>query len=335
MDTRNLTSVKGFLIVDLPDAEVSVGPARLGEKLIPSNAVDYVREITYGFALVEKKWGGATLGLKVSPDEREASVAAVAGELEAELAANKLMFDPGLRMPKATLKELAAADPRPAERAALGDDLEAAGVVQAAKALLGDLSGRSVAIDAVGPVTALVAAGLSAAGAKIARVADGKSAFSGDIPASALADQLAGDEEAISKHGDASAAWSLWKGDGIDLVVAGSKVGAMTDQGAAILGDTPVVCYGVAPVKTKAIAVSRRSGGRIVPAFATSLGRRLVDSASSTADPGELHSAAEQRLAAVLESALAHEAGPYVGACEIAEQFISTWTERPFGRPMA
>ena len=93
MDTRTLTSAKGFLIVDLPDAESSVGPARLGDKLIPSNAIDYVREITYGFGIVESKWGGATLGLKVSPEEREATVGAVAGELAGAQLTRLLSFD--------------------------------------------------------------------------------------------------------------------------------------------------------------------------------------------------------------------------------------------------
>ncbi|MCB0990840.1 MAG: hypothetical protein R2770_15350 [Acidimicrobiales bacterium] len=335
MDTRTLTSAKGFLIVDLPDAESSVGPARLGDKLIPSNAIDYVREITYGFGIVESKWGGATLGLKVSPEEREATVGAVAGELADELGAHKLMFDQGLRMPRATLNELAANDPRPVDRAKIGDDLEAAGIVQVAAALLGDLSGKAIAIDGVDSVTALAAAGLATAGARIARVSDGKTAVSGDIPPSALADRLAGDEQAIASHGDAKPAWTIWKGEGVDLVIAGSKVGAMTDQGAAVLGDTPVVCYGVSPVVTKAIATSRRSGGRIVPAFVTSLGRRLLDTATSQADAAQLHSAAQQRLSSVLEATLESPAGPYVAACELAEAFISSWTDKPFGRPMA
>ncbi|MCP3936003.1 MAG: hypothetical protein GY708_11605 [Actinomycetia bacterium] len=335
MDTRTLTSAKGFLIVDLPAAEHSVGPARLGEKLVPSNAVGYAREVTYGFGLLQAKRGGATLGLKVSPDDREETVQAVAVELADELGDGRLMFDPGLRMPGATLKALSTNDPRPSDRLDIGDELEAAGIAEAATALLGDLDGKHIGIDGVNGVTSAAAALLSAGGASIVRVTDGRQTITGSIPASALAERLAGDAEALNSHGETAAAWSMWKSEGMDLAIAGSKIGALTHQGAGLLGDTPVVCYGVSPVSTKAIAMSRNAGGNIVPAFVTSLGRRIIDTMSSDIDGATLRSQAEEVMGGILERIIGDDAGPYLEACIAAEEFIGSWTERPFGRPMA
>lgn len=339
MDTRTLESGPGFLITDLPDAEIAVGPVRLGSKLIPGNATNYAREITYGFGLLGQKASGMTAGLKVDVEARDDAVNGLAGELAAQLSSGAIRCDPGLRAPASAITALTADDPRPAARLAdhghgtLADHLEARGVVAAARAVLGDLDGRRITVEGNGAVALEAMAALVAAGAKIVRVGALKTAVSGDAldPAAIAA---ATDGEALAALGESAAAWTVWKGD-VDLVVAGSAPGALKDQGAAALGATPVVTYGTAPVATKALATSMKAGGTVVPSFLTGIGRRVADLADSDASADALIASTDEALAAGLEASVGHERGAFVGACLAAEAFIAGWTTPPFGRPLA
>ena len=98
METKQLESVKGFVIYDLPDAETYVGPSRLGAKLAPGNAEMLVRHQTYVFALAEQRKSGATIGLKVDPEDTDTAVSALATELASEFESQQFLTSPGLRL---------------------------------------------------------------------------------------------------------------------------------------------------------------------------------------------------------------------------------------------
>ncbi|MDP6282207.1 MAG: hypothetical protein QF696_00005, partial [Acidimicrobiales bacterium] len=98
MEIKQLESVKGFVIYDLPGADTYVGPSRLGAKLAPGNAEMLVRHQTYVFALAEQRKSGATIGLKVDPEDTDAAVNALAGELASEFESQHLLTSPGLRL---------------------------------------------------------------------------------------------------------------------------------------------------------------------------------------------------------------------------------------------
>ncbi len=341
VDTTELTSTTGFVIVDLPDADISVGPARLGEKLIPSNAHDYVRDITYGFGLLGERAGGMTLGLKVGADERDTAIAAVAAEFSGQLTAGKYRFDAGLRVPSNALAGLAVGDPRPPSRFdtreghMVGDYLEALGAIASAERLLGDLDGKRLSIEGGDATAAAIAQLASERGATIVRAAFGGVCVEGQLDASALVAALAANNtDALSGLGSSAKPWVIWRGD-VDVVIAGSAVGALKDAGAASLGATPVVAYGTAPIVTKALATSMKNGGKVVPSFLTSIGRRVADTAPGETTSAELIAATHDKLARALDIAFANERGPFVGACVAAESFIESWTARPFGRPLA
>ncbi len=98
METKQLEATTGFVIYDLPDADNYVGPARLGAKLTPANAVMLVRHQTYVFAVLEQRRSGCTIGFKVDPDGAAEAIAAAAGELAEELESQKLSTWPDLRL---------------------------------------------------------------------------------------------------------------------------------------------------------------------------------------------------------------------------------------------
>ncbi|NOX29573.1 MAG: hypothetical protein GXP35_05940 [Actinobacteria bacterium] len=340
METHQLSSVGGFALIDLGASAAAVGPARLGTKLLPSNATPYVRDITYGFGLIGAQLGGMTLGLKVDPADRAAAIEAVAAELSADLGSGRFRLDAGLRMPASALAPFATADPRPASRLEahgnvdLMAHLDALGILASAENLLDSLEGKSVSIEGLGPTVAATVAMFAAAGATFVRCGVKKTCVEGDLDPQDLAAAVISGEEALGSLGHTAKPWSLWKPD-VDLVIAGSAVGVVSDAAATLLGDTPIVGYGTAPIATKALASSMKAGGSIVPSFLSTLGRRVADSADTDATAEQLITTTGAKLSDALDVAFAHDRGPFLGACIAAEEFIGTWNDPPFGRPLA
>ena len=342
VENRKLQSVNGFLLRDLPDAECSVGPVRLGAKLLVSNATNYARELSYAFALLEQRRGGMTIGLKVDPADREAAVASLAEELAEDFAVGQLVVDPGLRMAAEDLAPLSGGDPR---NPILGDsradglfseELNALGAAVVGDKMVG-LAGRAVAIEGLSGLGVAIAREVELLGGAVKRVSTAKGCVSGDHTAADLA-------AAVEHHGvDAPASlgevdkpWSVWRSSGVDLIFCGSSPGALSAAGAPSVGTTAVVTTGVAPVATKALAMLKAEGADVAPAFLASLGVHAVafDSSITTHDAARATTA--RVVAGVCDELSGSSDGMFVAACLRAEAFMGTWAEElPFGRPMA
>lgn len=342
VEIRKLEYVDGFVLVDLPDATNSVGPVRLGTKLIVGNATNFAREITYGFALLGQQRGGMTIGLKVDPEGRSAAVEAVAQELSSELESGQIVVDPGMRMDRADLGTLSAHDPRSPLRltdrgqATLEHELTALGAVVVGDRLVG-LDGSTVAIEGLSALGVCIAHEVERRGGSIGRVSTSKGSTTGNLTADDIA-------SAYAEHGlDAPAAlgevgkpWTIWQGDGVDVIFCGSAPGVLTATGAAAIGTTTVIATGVAPVATKALAMLTSAGSIVTPAFLAQLGSLKIAFDSDISTPDDARTATESVVSAVLDEIADDPAGIYVAACIKAEAFMGTWAEElPFGRPMA
>lgn len=336
MPTRKLTSVEGFIVEDLPGAECSAGPVRLGAKLIASNAINYAREVSYAMASLEQRRGGMTIGLKVDPDGREEAVAAVCEELAEELAAGRFAVDPGLRMARAQLGGLVAGDPRNALAIENGDELRAVGAAAIANKLIG-LDGRTVAIEGVANGGGALAAEVERLGGSVGRISTAKGCVSGSFSAADIAAAVAAHGvEAPSSFGEVDKPWSVWRSSGVDLIFCGSGAGALTAAGAPAIGTTPVVGTTVACVATKALAILKAAGAPVTPGFLAALGEHDVafDPAIDSLDVAR--SRTQAVVSGVFGEVADHADGPFVGACLRAEAFMASWAEEvPFGRPMA
>ncbi len=336
-ETTKLKSVPGFLIRDCPDGEGWVGPVRLGARLLAGNALMYARAETYAMALTGRRLGGATLGLKVTPEEREATVGAVVDELSGLLDGRPFLVEPGLRMSRDALGPLAGDDPRGSLRLSdrdgvtLQDEMAGTAAARAAEIVLGGLEDRRVAVEGTGPVAAAVARAVVAGGARVVRIATAKVSVSGSFSPSALLSPT-GD---LGDLGETEPAWRIWAGEGIDVVFCGSKPGVLTDAGAGALGSTPVVSYGPASISPKALATLNRAGVPSVPGFVC----RAAASLSWWPDPGSDADSFVARAASWtterMEEFKGHEKGLFLAACLRAESRLAEWTaELPFGRPM-
>lgn len=111
------------------------------------------------------------------------------------------------------------------------------------------------------------------------------------------------------------------------IAVVGSKMGVLDHENVAALGAATVLGAAPLAITARGLAVATRQGATVPADFVTSAGALLA--AAGTDDVG---AAIGDAVAATLD----HAEGPFLGACERAEEFLRTWTdELPFGRPLA
>jgi hypothetical protein len=342
VETRKLQSTNGFVLLDAPEAERSIGPARLGAKLIPGNAESYARHLTYMFAVLEQKNAGATIGLKVEPADAADAIAAFAEELNEDLVAQRLLTSPGLRLTADLLAPVLAHDQRGDMRLtdrdgiSFEDELVGVGAVAAASSVLGGLDGQKVAIEGLDASGIGIAREAVAQGASITRISTAAGTLSGSFDPATLAEAFAAHgPQLVTELGAPGKPWEIWRGNGIDAIFVGSKPGAMSGEGASSLGSTPVIPFGTAPVTSKALAVLRKAGAPVVADFVASLGPVLSWWPVDGADHDSVRAATTDKVSSILDEVGGHDQGSYLGACHKAEAFMDTWMEqRPFGRPL-
>ncbi|MEM7341185.1 MAG: hypothetical protein AAF467_21195 [Actinomycetota bacterium] len=300
MALRKLNSTDAFVITDIADVPAA-GTVRRARKILQSGAKELARSASYTFAAFEHQRSGAAAGINAEGDGVDDAIAAFVTELTPAVADGQLHLNPGKGLNGEHLAELTAASP--AEAGAGSDELLAASVVAATTwALGGSLDGRRLAVEGAPPVAVLDA--VRSGGAEIVDVA-----------------------------GAADKPWMIW-GAEVDAILAGSKAGALTHQGAAMVKAAAIVPWGAIPVTTKAFAQLHRTDTTVVPDFVSAAGPLL-----GGLIPGEGDAVASEvagQVTDVLTQAATSDDGVLLGACYAAEAFLATWLdERLFGRPLA
>lgn len=331
MDIRTIEGADAFVAVDLPGADRSLGVIRSARKILRDGAVLLARASTYQLAVLELSASGASVGISVGEDDRDAVVGAAVAALTPEVAEGRLLVDPAKGITDEDLAPLRAVDPRPAAWWSMGRRLAGASAAAAAGAALGGLEGRTVALEQADPISLAFAEAAVAAGARLVAVGvDGGSvALAEGTDATALAD---GDPAALGRPEELPV-WAV----AADVVAASSKAGVVDHEVAADLGAGLLVPTGPVPVTARGLAVARRGGCVVLP-DAVSLSGPLQALLADADDVGEeaLVARAAEDAAAIIAEVLDHPEGPLLGACERAEAFLASWVdELPFGRPLA
>jgi glutamate dehydrogenase (NAD(P)+) len=328
---QKLTSVDGFVVVDLDDAPVSTGIVRSAPTILASGAADLARTLTYAYASVGMQRGGASAGVNATDDTRADALRAFADEIAPMVAAGTFLPDPGKGVAEEALAPLRANDPRVPVPDKLRDRLVAAGALAAAEQATGGLDGKTVAIEGYDETGRQLVGLLIERGAKVVAVStpkgtrhdvDGLSAFELGKGAAVVGD---GAEPAFKVLGAPC-----------DVLFTGSKMGAVDHKGAAFVTARAVVPIGPIPVTAKALAVLRRQGTVTLPDFVVLVGPLLAAWGASGRDTETLEAETRDAVAGILGEVAAHPDGPLLGACERAEAFLRTWRSAlPFGRPLA
>lgn len=118
-----------------------------------------------------------------------------------------------------------------------------------------------------------------------------------------------------------------------DVLVVGSKVGAIDHENITSVKAPVLVASAPLPVTTRGLAAAARRGITVAPDFVTLVGPyQAAWPEDSGVDPVE---ATRQLVRDTIEGLRDHPAGLVLGACERAEAFLASWrSELPFGRPL-
>lgn len=296
MPLQKLSSTDAFVVTDLPDAPAS-GVVRVARKILQGGAKDMARSATYTFAAFEMKRSGASAGINAEGDAVADAVAAFAEELNPVVEAGELDLDPAKGVPEGGLARLLDASDRHADGGSPAATVTS--VMASVGWVLDGLDGAKVAVEGGGPVAGAVREALTGAGAQIVEV------------------------DGVDKK-----PWMIWGADA-DAIVCGSKLGTLTHQGTEFVKAKAIVPWGPTPVTTKAFAQLRRADIEVLPDFITAGGALLAgyhdDGAASISDA----------VVARLDALKGHADGLLLNACYEAEAFLKTWTDVPFGRPLA
>ena len=297
--TIKLSGTDAFVVVDLDGAEASSGPVRQARKVLPGGVRDLARSQTYTYAALEMRRGGASAGINAVDADRAEAVAAFVEQAAALVADRTYLPDPAKGVDEADLAPLRAADPRSRSGAFLVE-CEALSAAVAAEAAVG-LDRRTAAIEGTGACGPALAAALAERGATVV--------------------------ESSSES---------WASAPVDIVFAGSKMGAVNHGSAESLQARLLVPCGRLPFTAKALAVCRRRGIGALPDFVTLAGSTIAAWSDPEADDDEVRSAVTATVTELTAETADHPDGPFLAACYAAESFLATWQdELPFGRPLA
>jgi glutamate dehydrogenase (NAD(P)+) len=348
-----LESVPGFVVFDLPGVPVSAGGTRLAPDVSVAEVGLLARAMTYKFAALGDRVGGAKAGVRGDPADhagRTALMARYCAEVRPLADAGRFLTGPDMGTTEedfAPLRERRAAPT--AVRAVVGgvpfeDLLTGYGVAVAAEAALTATwgwgwEGRSVAIEGFGKVGGGVAREVTRRGGRVVAVS---------TVAGYIADPAGLDVELLlalrRAHGDACVArygrpvgppGQLFTAVNADVVVPGTRPGAIDARTAGSLQVRVVAPAANAPYTAEGADVLRQRGVVALPDFVCNAGAVIGYRSAADATPGEVLAAVEATITELILDALRHQDGPLAGACERAGRFLRGWWGEPPSPPFA
>jgi glutamate dehydrogenase (NAD(P)+) len=350
-----LESVPGFIVFDLPGVSLSAGGTRLAPGVTRAEVALLARAMTYKFAALGERVGGAKAGVAADPADRAARadlMARYCAEIRPLAEAGRFLTGPDMGTYEEDFWPLRERRAAPAAISAVMDGvpfedvLTGYGVVVAAEAALrsgtgGSLAGRSVAIEGFGKVGGGVAREVARRGGRVAAVS---------TVAGCVADPPGLDVERLLAlrrlHGDDCVAHyglplgppaALFTAVEADVLVPGTRPGVIS---AAVAGALPPGVRVVAPAANvpytrEGADVLRERGIAALPDFVCNAGAVIGYRSALQASPEAVLADVDRRVTELISEALSHPGGPLAGACERAAAFLQGWWGQPPPPPFA
>jgi glutamate dehydrogenase/leucine dehydrogenase len=167
-----LSSTDAFYVVDLDGAPSAAGSVRCAKKILVDGAEALARRLTYAYASLGLQVSGASAGINVDGEGRDAAIAAFVEELQPAATEGTLLWSVAKGVGPGELDGLGPQPPTNTE------DLFAAGVVACVRATRRSLDGARVALEDVGHGAPELAAAFESAGATV--VAQGGDALAAE-----------------------------------------------------------------------------------------------------------------------------------------------------------
>ena len=356
-------SVPGFVVFDLPGAPLSAGGTRLAPDVSVAEVAVLARSMTYKFAALGERVGGAKAGVRGDPADRAGKAALMArfcAEVRPLTDAGRFLTGPDMGTAEEDFEPLRRGRAAPAAIRAMvagvpfEDLLTGYGVAVAAETALGGgteglkgskgskgLDGRSAAIEGFGKVGGGVAREVGRRGGRVAAVSTVAGCVSD--PSGLDVDRLL---TLRRTHGDACvlrygrpvlAPHQLFTEVNADVLVPGTRPGAIDAQTARSLppGVRVIAPAANAPYTAAGAEVLRQRGIVALPDFVCNAGAVIGYRSAVDATPDQVLATVEARIGELIGAALGHPGGPLAGACEQAEGFLRSWWGEPPGAPFA
>jgi glutamate dehydrogenase (NAD(P)+) len=311
--------------------------------------------MTYKFAVLGARMGGAKAGLRGDPADRPGRAALMArfvAEIAPLAAAGRLLTGPDMGTAEEDFAPLRANQAAPAAISAVVDGvafedlLTGFGVAAAAEAALaarwgGGWDGRSVAIEGFGKVGGGVAREVTRRGGRVAAVStvDGCLADPAGLDVGRLlALRRAHGDACVLRYGrPAGPPSTLFTEVDADVVVPGTRPGMISGRTADRLppGVRVVAPAANVPYTARGADVLRRRGIVALPDFVCNAGGVIGYRSAEGATPEEVLASVNVTITGLIREALGHPDGPFAGACERAGAFLRGWWGEPPGPPLA
>jgi glutamate dehydrogenase (NAD(P)+) len=353
-ETVELRSVRGFIVFDLPGAPASAGGTRLAPDVTASEVALLARAMTYKYAALGARVGGAKAGVVGDPADsagRAGQMARYCAEIRPLADSGRFLTGPDMGTSEEDFAPLRARRAVPSAISAVVDDLPfedlltGYGVVVAAEAALtagqaGGWGGQRAAIEGFGKVGGGVAREVVRRGGRVVAL----STLAGCVedPAGLDIERLL---ELRRQFGDDCIARAglpvgpparLFAADA-DVIVPGARPGAISGPVAASLAPGVRVVAPAANVPYTAAGAEflRRRGIAALPDFVCNAGAVLGYRSARDASPAQVLATVADTITGLIQAALQHPAGPLAGACETAASFLSGWWGEPPPPPFA
>ncbi len=354
-----LASVPGFVVFDLPGVPIAAGGTRLAPDVTVAEVALLARAMTYKFAALGERVGGAKAGVLGNPADgaaRAGLMGRYCAEIRPLVDSGRFLTGPDMGTSEedfAPLRERRAAPA--AIRAVVGgvpfeDVLTGYGVAVAAEAALragraggrdGGWAGRSVAIEGFGKVGGGVAREVAGRGGRVAAVSTvaGCLADSSGLDVGRLLElRRAHGDDCVARYGlPVGPPGQLFTAVDADVIVPGTRPGVISRQAAESLprGVRVVAPAANVPYTAAGAGVLRRRGILALPDFVCNAGAVIGYRSARDATPQQVLAAAGNRIAELIGAVLDHPGGPLAGACERAAAFLRGWRGDAPGPPFA
>src|SRR6185312_6564267 len=292
--------------------------------------------MTYKFAALGERVGGAKAGVRGDPADRTGKAALMArfcAEVRPLTDAGRFLTGPDMGTAEEDFEPLRRARAAPAAIRAMvagvpfEDLLTGYGVAVAAETALGGgekdskgLNGHTVAIEGFGKVGGGVAREV---GWRVGRV---------------LTLRRTHGDACVLRYGrPVLAPHQLFTEVNADVLVPGTRPGAIDAQTARSLppGVRVIAPAANAPYTAAGAEVLRQRRIAALPDFVCNAGAVIGYRSAVDATPDQVLAKVEARIGELIRAALGHPSAPLAGACEQAGGFLRSWWGEPPGPPFA
>ncbi len=334
MKTLRLKTVDAYIAFDF-ECPTSAGGTRLAPDVTERETQLLARAMSYKFAVLGTKFGGAKAAIRATPATRDDAIRHYVEEIRPMVLATKFLTSTDLGTMPEDLKSLPGtdqADLMHTEYRGMPLDayLTGLGVATAAETVLGGLEGRTAAIEGFGKVGGATAVEMARRGARLVAF----STIHGFVQRASGFDV---DEllDLRSRHGDrliehlgeeVQPVAGLFMVEA-DVLVPGARIGVIDESRARALKARVVAPGANVPYTAGALEVLRERGIPALADFVCNSGATIGYVTDGLLRADEAVAAVEKRVRELTKESVKDPKGPLSGAARIAEAHLRTWLD--------